>query len=109
MRASGLRLVIPALVVAEATYLIGTRMKPSVEAAFLRGLRSMRVEAPKPDDLERMAELVEQYGDFPLGGTDASVVALAERLGTDLVISLDRRHMCAIRMKDGRHLRVVPT
>jgi hypothetical protein len=27
-----------------------------------------------------MAELVEQYSNFPLGGTDASVVALAERL-----------------------------
>ena len=55
-----------------------------------------------------MAELVEQYGDFPLGGTDAQVVALAERLGTDLVISLDRRHMCAVRMKGGRSLRVIP-
>jgi len=27
-----------------------------------------------------MAELVEQYADFPLGTTDASVIALAERL-----------------------------
>lgn len=108
MRTRGLRLVIPAMVVAEATYLIGTRMKPSVEAAFLRGLRAMRVEAPKPEDLDRMAELLEQYRDFPLGGTDANVIALAERLGTDLVISLDRRHMCAVRMKGGRSLRVIP-
>lgn len=60
------------------------------------------------DEAERMAELVEQYGDFPLEGTDANVVALAERLGTDLVISLHRRHMCAARLKDGRSLRVIP-
>ena len=32
-----------------------------------------------------MAELVETYADFPLGGTDASVIALAERYKTDRV------------------------
>ena len=32
-------------------------------------------------DLTRSAELVEQYADLPLGGTDACLVALAERLG----------------------------
>lgn len=105
LRTPGLRLVLPAMVVAEATYLIGTRMTPQVEAAVLR---TMRVEGPKPADLDRMAELVETYGDFPLGGTDAQVVAVAERLGTNLVISLDRRHMCAVRMKGGRSLRVIP-
>ena len=40
----------------------------------------------------RMAELVEQYADFPLGGTDASVIAIAERLGVTKVATLDRRH-----------------
>ena len=43
--------------VVEATHLIGSRMNPSVEAAFLRGLRAVRVEAPKPEELDRMAEL----------------------------------------------------
>jgi hypothetical protein len=32
-----------------------------------------------------MADLVERYADFPLGGTDASVIALAERMGAALV------------------------
>ena len=108
MSRPGLRLVIPAMVVAEATYLIGTRMGPKTEAAFLRSLRDLRIEAPRPEDLDRMGELIEQYGDFPLGGTDASVVALAERLGTDLVLSLDRRHMLAVRLKSGGSLRVHP-
>jgi uncharacterized protein len=31
-------------------------------------------------DSLRMAELVETYADFPLGTTDAAVVAVAERL-----------------------------
>lgn len=31
-------------------------------------------------DYERMAELVEQYADFPLGAADAAVVGVAERI-----------------------------
>ena len=108
MSRPGLRLVIPAMVVAEATYLIGSRMGAKVEAAFLRSLRRLRIEAPRPEDLDRMGALVEQYDDFPLGGTDAAVVALAERLGTDVVVSLDRRHMLAVRLMSGASLQVIP-
>ncbi len=80
-----------ALVVAEATYFVGQRLGADVEARFLRGLGSFDVEGPVPEDFERIAELVEQYADFPLGGTDASVIALAERVGATVVIMLDRR------------------
>jgi predicted nucleic acid-binding protein len=92
-----LRLVVPALVVAEATDFVGRRLGPAAEAAFLRGLGSLDVEGPDRTDLDRMAELVEQYADFPLGGTDASVVALAERLDASTVVTLDRRHFGAVR------------
>jgi predicted nucleic acid-binding protein len=44
-----------------------------------------------------MAELVELYADWPLGGTDASVIAIAERLGVTKVATLDRRHFAAVR------------
>ncbi len=97
LQRADLRLVVPALVIAEATYLIGRRLGPASESAFPRALSDMDVEAPAPEDLTRMAELVQQYEDFPLGGTDASIVALAERLGTPLVITLDRRHFEAVR------------
>lgn len=92
-----LRLVVPALVVAEVTYFVGRRLGAAAESAFLRGLGSLDVEGPRRADLDRMAELVEQYADFPLGGTDASVVALAERLGAPTVVTLDRRHFGAVR------------
>jgi len=44
-----------------------------------------------------MAELVEQYGDLLLGTTDASVVALAERLSEQEIAALDRRHFTVVR------------
>lgn len=105
----GLRLVIPALVVNEASYLIGSRLGPRVEAQFLRGLEGMDVEAPLPSEWVRIGELVEEYADFPLGAADASVVALAERLETDLVITLDRRHFGAVRPKHRTALRLLPS
>lgn len=91
-----LQLVIPALVVAEVAYMVGRRLGPRSEARFLRGLAQLDVEAPGAEDWPRIADLVEQYEGFPLGGTDASVVALAERLATDHVITLDRRHFAAV-------------
>lgn len=91
-----LRLVVPALVVAEATYFVGRRLGPAAEAAFLRGLAGLDIEGPSGGDFTRMAELVDGYADFPLGGTDASVVALAERLEATVVVTLDRRHFGAV-------------
>lgn len=103
-----LDLVIPALVVAEVTYIAGRRLGPLAEAAFLRGLESLHVESPGPGDWPRIAALVEQYRDFPLGGTDASVVALAERFETDLIVTLDRRHFDAIRPLHAAAFRLLP-
>jgi hypothetical protein len=40
-----------------------------------------------------MAQLVELDADLPFGGTDASVIAIAERLGVTTVATLDRRHI----------------
>lgn len=102
------RLVIPALIVAEVTYLIGTRLGADVEARFLRSLARLDVEAPAPEDWTRIAELVERYGDFPLGGIDASVIALAERLDVETIATLDERHFRAVRPKHRRAFRILP-
>jgi hypothetical protein len=91
-----LRLVVPALAIAEATYFVGRRLGAAAESSFLRGIGDLDVEGPSREDFTRMTELVEQCSDFPLGGTDASVVALAERLDAPIIVTLDRRHFAAI-------------
>jgi uncharacterized protein len=103
-----LELVIPTLVVAEVTYLIGSRLGPRAEASFLRGLTQVEVEPPTSGDWERLADLVDEYADLPLGGTDASVVALAERLDTGMVITLDRRHFNAVRPRHREAFELLP-
>jgi predicted nucleic acid-binding protein len=108
LRERAIQLAIPALVVAEATYLIGSRLGSTAEARFLDALSEFHVEAPHRDDWPLIGELVDTYGDFPLGGVDASVVALAARLGTDVIITLDRRHFSAIRPPHCPALRLLP-
>jgi uncharacterized protein len=103
-----LRLIVPALVVAEATYFVGRRLGASAERQFLRGIAELDVEGPSADDFMRMAELVEQYADFPLGGTDASVIALAERLGASVVVTLDRRHFSAVAPRHRERFELLP-
>ena len=44
-----------------------------------------------------MADLVETYTDLPLGTSDASVIAVAERLGVATVATLDQRHFRVVR------------
>jgi uncharacterized protein len=105
---SDLRLVVPALVVAEATYFVGRRLGAVAEGKFLGGIAELDVEGPSREDFTRMAELVEQYADFPLGGTDASVVALAERLDASIIMTLDRRHFTAIAPRHREAFELMP-
>jgi predicted nucleic acid-binding protein len=103
-----LRVVIPAPVATEAAQMVGRRLGPMAEGKFHRALATQEVEPPSPDDYVRIAELVEQYADFPLGGVDASVIALAERLDTALILTLDRRHFAAVKPAHCDSLELLP-
>jgi uncharacterized protein len=67
-------LVTTALVIAETAYLIGRQLGPRAEAAFFRSIANGDIVVDplsSVDDL-RIADLVEQYADMPLGGTDGA-------------------------------------
>jgi uncharacterized protein len=92
-------LVIPALVLAELDYWCHKRLGGDVWIAFLDDVLAgaYRVECPSVADLERCHELQQRYLDLRLGITDASVIALAERLGETKVATLDHRRFAAVR------------
>lgn len=108
LQRSDLRVVIPALAVAEVSYLLGARLGPRADATFMRALATEDVEAPTSEDYARIAQLVDDYADFPLGGVDASVIALAERLDTATVITVDRRHFTTVRPAHREALELLP-
>lgn len=90
---------VPVLAIAEVTHLMAARLHPDVELRFLAelALGNLSVEPVQASDWLRIAQLVEQYRDLPLGTVDASVVAAAERLGASTIATLDRRHFSVVR------------
>jgi predicted nucleic acid-binding protein len=91
--------VVPILVVSEVAYLLATRVGVETEVRFLGDLAGgdLVPEQVAPADWLRMARLVAAYRDLPLGTVDASIVAVAERLGTRAIATLDRRHFSVVR------------
>jgi uncharacterized protein len=100
---AGRPMLVPATVAAEVGYLLGREADATVEAGFLQSLADgdFRPVDLLGEDYVRMAELVTQYADLGLGTTDASVIALAERLNVVEIATLDRRHFTVVRP---RHL-----
>jgi uncharacterized protein len=96
---AGTELLVPATVVAEVGYLLAREAGPRVESLFLRSLADGDFSAIDltAGDYARMADLVTTYGSLPLGTTDASVIALAERFRLAEVATLDRRHFTVVR------------
>jgi len=92
-------LVVPALVLAELDYWCAHRLTLEAWLIFLDDVNAgvYRIEPPTAADLVRCAELQARYRDLGLGIVDASVVALAERLGEPKVATLDQRHFRAVR------------
>ena len=110
LRLAGRQLLVPGPVVAEVGYLLARLGGARVEAGFLRSMAdgSLQPVDPTVDDYARMADLVETYADFPLGTTDACVIALAERLGITEVATLDRRHFQAVQPRHIAALHLLP-
>jgi len=89
----------PGPLIGPVCYQLGQHAGSRVEASFLRSLAdgTLTLAELQPPDFRRMADLVEQYDNLPLGGSDASVVVLAERLGVTTVMTLYRRHFSVVR------------
>jgi predicted nucleic acid-binding protein len=91
--------LVPALVITEVVYLLGTGLGSEPEIRFLGDLAAgnLVAECVRAGDWLRIAELVNRYRDLPLGSVDASVVATAERLDVHEIATLDRRHFSVVR------------
>jgi predicted nucleic acid-binding protein len=78
-------------VLTEATHLL-SRIPGGAEAAvtsFERG--AALLVPPSRESLARCRELMRRHADVPMDFADASLVVLAEQLGTRRVLTLDRR------------------
>lgn len=69
---------------------------------------SFTVKSLHASDPVRIAELVAEYRDLPLGTVDASVIAAAERLDATEVATLDRRHFSVVRPRHEVAFQLLP-
>lgn len=103
-------LVTTAMVIAEATYLLDREFGPAAEAALYTSIidGDLTIESIGPQDWTRIRELVTTYADLRLGGTDASLIAIAERLGVTTIATLNRRDFAVVRPAHCDALDLIP-
>lgn len=103
-------LITSALAVAEADYLILTRLGVDVELAFLEDLAegTFLVESLTREDLGVAHEFAERYRDLEPGLADVSHVVLARRYATRRIVTFDERAFRTITPLQGGSFTVLP-
>jgi len=97
-------------VLAETGWLLERQLGAAAEAALYRSVANgeLGVQHLCSADWTRIAELTERYADQPLGGVDAGLIAVAERLGLTTIATLDRRHFGIVRPSHIKTLTLIP-
>lgn len=95
-------------VLTEATHLLGDSAggRQACLDFFLSGA-ALLVPATNAS-LRRCRSLVDQYSDLPMDYADATLVVLAEDVGTHLVFTTDRRDFAVYRIKGRRRFEILP-
>jgi hypothetical protein len=103
-------IVIPAPITAEIDYLLGQRFGHAARRAFLRDLAAGRftVASLEREDYATIVELESRYQDLQLGLADCTLVVLADRYGTDRIVSFDERHFRTVAPLSGEAFTVLP-
>jgi predicted nucleic acid-binding protein len=88
--------------------------KAGAVSAFVRYSRDIEhgayeMASSTTADFLRAIELSDRYRDLDLGLVDASIVAVAERLGITRVLTLDRRDFSAVRPRHCAALTLLPS
>lgn len=96
-------IILPTVILAELDYLLREFLGVDAELDFLAGITSgaYTLESFLTADLERCCELIAGYRDLDLGLVDAAVMATAERLGIQNILTVDERDFRAVQPRRG--------
>lgn len=102
--------LLPDVVLPELAYLVLRELGYPVLTRFLRSLVEGEIPVVRleVDDLPRTAELLDKYSDGRVDFVDCCIVALAERLKIDRILTVDRRHFGLFRPRHSTHLTLLP-
>jgi len=110
LRAERETLITTELALAEADYLILDRLGVEVELALMDDLvaRTFVVECLTADEMVAARGLIARYRDLRLGLSDASLVVLANRYGTNRLLTFDERAFRAVAPISGGAFTILP-
>ena len=110
LRAEREPLITSAVAVAEADYLILTRLGIDVELAFLEDLAegTFLVECLSRPELATALALARRHRDLAIGLADASLVVLAQRFRTRRLVTFDERAFRNVSPLQGRTFTLLP-
>jgi len=103
--------LLPQTVLVEVAYLVGRDAGIGTVVAFLRGLpfSKFKLTALTGRDVERVAEILEQYRDSRVDFVDATVMAVAERVMCKTILTLDQRDFRVFRPRNLGYFDLLPT
>lgn len=99
-QATGDSWVLPWAILPEIDYLLGAHVGRHAEEAFLKDLAAgaFSVEWHLRGDLVRAEALCRRYRGLELGLVDGVVMATAERVGAEAIVTTDVRHFAAVEL-----------
>ena len=103
---TGDRWVLPWAILPEVDYLIGRHGGPGAADAFLADLAesAWEVEWGQAGDVAGARAILDRYADLRLGLVDGVVMAVAERLAAEAIVTLDVRHFGAVELSGAPRL-----
>jgi predicted nucleic acid-binding protein len=102
--------IIPSAILGELDYLLREHLGIKAEIDFIESLISgaFTLENLTSEDVTRCHELISTYRSLDLGLADAAVIATAERLNIDRILTIDERDFRAVRSSKGRSFVLMP-
>ncbi len=90
--------------------MLQSRFSVTAAITFLANIEAEMfcIEPIEIEDATRSRELLTQYKDLQLGFADAVVMATAERLQTQTILTLDERHFRVVRPNGFDHFILYP-
>ena len=103
-------IIIPAPILSEIDYLLRMRLGIDAELDFMQDiiLGSFNLEQFTHADIVRSRAVVQKYRDLDLGLAEASVIATAERLHVDRILTVDERDFRTVRSESGKAFVLLP-
>lgn len=104
------QILLPQTALVEIAYLIGRDVGISAVVQFLQGIPKSRfiVIHAIDSDIVRVAEILAKYADSYIDFVDASVMAIAERLNIQTVLTIDQRDFRMFRPKHCSSFQLLP-